>query len=60
MDSRIDIIKGVHPGKFIERELKKKNFSQRALAKGTGIQKEPHSCGSFLSINFLRHQSWHK
>ena len=37
MDSRIDIIKGVHPGKFIERELKKKNLTQRALAEGTGI-----------------------
>lgn len=25
MDNRIDIIKGVHPSKFIERELKKQN-----------------------------------
>ena len=37
MDSRMDIIKGIHPGKFIERELKKKNFTQRALAEETGI-----------------------
>lgn len=37
MDSRIDIIKGIHPGKFIERELKKKNLTQRALAEETGI-----------------------
>lgn len=37
MYSRIDIIKGIHPGKFIERELKKKNFTQRALAEETGI-----------------------
>ncbi|MGV8092606.1 MAG: HigA family addiction module antitoxin [Mangrovibacterium sp.] len=37
MNSRIDIIKGIHPGKFIERELKKKNLTQRALAEETGI-----------------------
>lgn len=37
MDSQIDIIKGIHPGKFIERELKKKNLTQRALAEETGI-----------------------
>lgn len=37
MDSRIDIIKGIHPGKFIERELKKKDRTQRALAEETGI-----------------------
>jgi len=37
MDSRIEIIKGIHPGKFIERELKKKNITQRALAEETGI-----------------------
>lgn len=37
MDNRIDIIKGIHPGKFIERELKKKNLTQRTLAEGTGI-----------------------
>ena len=37
MDSRIDIIKGIHPGKFIERELKKGNLTQRSLAEATGI-----------------------
>lgn len=37
MDSRIEIIKGIHPGKFIERELKKKTLTQRALAEDTGI-----------------------
>lgn len=37
MNNLIDIIKGIHPGKFIERELKKKNFTQRALAEETGI-----------------------
>lgn len=37
MNSLVDIIKGIHPGKFIERELKKKNLTQRALAEETGI-----------------------
>lgn len=37
MNNLIDIIKGVHPGKFIERELKKKNLTQRALAEETDI-----------------------
>lgn len=37
MNNLIDIIKGIHPGKFIERELKKKNLTQRALAEETSI-----------------------
>lgn len=37
MDSRIDIIKGVHPSKFIERELKKQNISLNTLARGTDV-----------------------
>ena len=37
MNNLIDIIKGIHPGKFIERELKKKNLTQRVLADKTGI-----------------------
>ncbi|MDR1882411.1 MAG: helix-turn-helix domain-containing protein [Prevotella sp.] len=37
MDSRIDIIKGIHPGKFIGRELKKQNSTRRVLAEETGI-----------------------
>ncbi len=37
MDNRIEIVKGVHPGKFIERDLKKKHLSQRALAEQTSI-----------------------
>lgn len=37
MNSRIDIIKGVHPSKYIERELKKQNISLDTLAKETGI-----------------------
>lgn len=37
MDSRIDILKGIHPGKYIERELKKNNSTQRALTKEINI-----------------------
>ena len=37
MNNLIDIIKGIHPGKSIERELKKKHLTQRALADETGI-----------------------
>lgn len=37
MDRRIDILKGIQPGKLIERDLKKKGITQRKLAEGTGI-----------------------
>jgi len=37
MDNRINVIKGLHPGKLIERDLKKKGITQRVLAKDTGI-----------------------
>lgn len=37
MNNLIEIIKGIHPGKFIERELKKKNLTQRVLAEETAI-----------------------
>lgn len=37
MNKLIEIIKGIHPGKFIERELNKKNLTQRALAEETAI-----------------------
>lgn len=37
MNNHIDIIKGIHPGKFIGRELKKKNLTQRKLADQAGI-----------------------
>lgn len=37
MNNLIEIIKGIHPGKFIERELKKKNLTQRSLAEETAI-----------------------
>ena len=37
MDSLLEIIKGVHPGKFIEMELNKKNLTQRLLAEQANI-----------------------
>jgi antitoxin HigA-1 len=37
MDKRIDIIKGVHPGKLMERDLKKRGMSQRTLSEWTNI-----------------------
>lgn len=37
MDKRINIIRGIHPGKLIERDLKKKRLTQRNLADRTGI-----------------------
>ena len=37
MNNIIEIIKGIHPGKFIERELKKRNLTQRMLAEETAI-----------------------
>lgn len=32
MTNRIEILKGIHPGKIIERDLHKKHMTQRALA----------------------------
>lgn len=37
MEGRINIIKGIHPGKLIKRDLKKKQLTQRFLAEKTGI-----------------------
>ncbi len=37
MYHRIEIIKGIHPGKLIERDLIKKHLTQRSLAHETGI-----------------------
>ena len=36
MRSRIDILKGIHPGKIIGRDLQKRNLSQRAFAASIG------------------------
>ena len=40
MNNRIELIKGIHPGKLIERDLKKKGITQRTLSKNTGIKYE--------------------
>lgn len=37
MDKRIDILKGIQPGKLIERDMKKLGFSQRSIAEKTNI-----------------------
>ncbi|MDD2475721.1 MAG: HigA family addiction module antitoxin [Dysgonamonadaceae bacterium] len=37
MNNYIDIIQGIHPGKLIGRELKKRNITQCKLADQTGI-----------------------
>lgn len=37
MDSRIHILKGIHPGKLIGRDLKKQGITQRTLAERAGI-----------------------
>ena len=36
MKSRIDIFKGIHPGKIINRDLKKRDLSQRSFAASIG------------------------
>jgi addiction module HigA family antidote len=36
MRARIDILKGIHPGKIIGRDLKKHNLSQRSFATSIG------------------------
>jgi len=40
MNNRIELIKGIHPGKLIERDLKIKGITQRTLSKKTGIKYE--------------------
>lgn len=37
MNSRIDILKGLHPGRLIARDLQKRHLTQRFLAQYTGI-----------------------
>ncbi len=37
MKNHIDIIQGIHPGRFIGRELRRKNITQRKLADQTGV-----------------------
>ncbi|TRX11048.1 HigA family addiction module antitoxin [Flavobacterium gawalongense] len=45
----IDIIKGIHPGKIVERELKKRNINQRQFALSLGAH--PQTLGAIIKGN---------
>ena len=46
MKSKLDILKGVHPGKFIERELLKSKISKRQFA--LSIKEYPQTLGAII------------
>jgi antitoxin HigA-1 len=46
MKSKLEILKGVHPGKIIERELLKRNISKRQFA--LSIDEYPQTLGSII------------
>lgn len=46
MKSKLDILKGVHPGKFIERELLKSKISKRQFA--LSIDEHPQTLGAII------------
>lgn len=43
----IDIIKGIHPGKMVERELKKRNINKRQFALSLG--EHPQTLGAIIN-----------
>ena len=47
MKTILDTIKGVHPGKFLDRELKKHNFNQRQFA--LSINEHPQTLGAIIN-----------
>lgn len=49
MKTILDIVKGVHPGKMIERELQKKNISKRQFA--LSIDEHPQTLGAIIKGN---------
>lgn len=49
MKSKLDILKGVHPGKFIERELLKSKISKRQFA--LSINEYPQTLGAIIKGN---------
>lgn len=49
MKTKLDIIKGVHPGKIIERELLKQKISKRQFA--LSINEYPQTLGSIIKGN---------
>ena len=49
MKTKLEILKGVHPGKIIERELQKRNISKRQFA--LSIDEYPQTLGSIIKGN---------
>lgn len=49
MKTILDIVKGVHPGKMIERELLKRNISKRQFA--LSIEEHPQTLGAIIKGN---------
>lgn len=49
MKTKLDILKGVHPGKFIERELLKLKISKRQFA--LSINEHPQTLGAIIKGN---------
>ena len=49
MKTKLDKLKGVHPGKIIERELQKRNISKRQFA--LSIDEYPQTLGSIIKGN---------
>ena len=47
MKTILDIIKGIHPGKFVQRELKKHNFNQRQFA--LSINEHPQTLSAIIN-----------
>ena len=47
MKTILDIIKGIHPGKFVQRELKKHNFNQRQFA--LSINEYPQTLSAIIN-----------
>lgn len=49
MQTTLEIIKGIHPGKFLERELLKQNINKRQFA--IAIGEHPQTIGSIVKGN---------
>jgi antitoxin HigA-1 len=49
MKTTLDIIKGVHPGKFLERELLKRHINKRQFA--LAIDEHPQTLGAIIKGN---------
>ena len=49
MQTTLQIIKGIHPGKFVERELMKRNINKRQFA--IAIREHPQTLGASIKGN---------